>query len=129
VVQVSGGATLARTSSVAPSIKIKSNFRGNRVDTIFRAGLAPCSFFRDFFKDSRKKFARRFSRFDTTNPIQRSFELAAEHCEKEFSAQPFAHDARIKAAVIADPPTIFFTANGFSAAKGSGSAPGIGTGR
>src|SRR5438128_1552373 len=44
VVQVSGGA-LTRTSSVAPSIKIKSNFRGNRVDTIFGAGLAPCSFF------------------------------------------------------------------------------------
>src|SRR5438067_9474713 len=44
VVQVSGGA-LTRTSSVAPSIKIKSNFRGNRVDTIFGAGFAPCSFF------------------------------------------------------------------------------------
>jgi hypothetical protein len=44
VVQVSGGA-LARTSSVNPSIKIKSNFRGNRVDTIFRAGRKPCSFF------------------------------------------------------------------------------------
>ena len=44
VVQVSGGA-LARTSSVAPSIKIKSNFRGNRVDTIFRAGLIALLFF------------------------------------------------------------------------------------
>src|SRR5437868_13405647 len=44
VVQGSGGA-LTRTSSVAPSIKIKSNFRGNMVDTIFGAGLAPCSFF------------------------------------------------------------------------------------
>jgi hypothetical protein len=62
VVQVSGGA-LARTSSVNPSIKIKSNFRGNRVDTIFRAGLrallffcfsqgfAPCSFL--FFAELR----------------------------------------------------------------------------
>jgi hypothetical protein len=44
VVQVSGGA-LARTSSVNPSIKIKSNFRGNRVDTIFRAGLLALLFF------------------------------------------------------------------------------------
>ena len=45
VVQVSGGA-LARTSSVAPSINIKSNFRGyKRVDTIFRAGLLALLFF------------------------------------------------------------------------------------
>jgi hypothetical protein len=44
VVQVSGGA-LTRTSSVNPSIKIKSNFRGNRVDTIFRAGLPALLFF------------------------------------------------------------------------------------
>jgi len=44
VVQVSGGAQ-ARTSSVTPSIKIKSNFRGNRVDTIFRAGLLALLFF------------------------------------------------------------------------------------
>jgi hypothetical protein len=46
VVQVSGGA-LARTSSVAPPTKIKSKLRVNRVDTIFRAGLTPCSFFRE----------------------------------------------------------------------------------
>ncbi len=45
MVQVSGGA-LARTSSVAPSIKIKSNFSGKlRVDTIFRAGLLALLFF------------------------------------------------------------------------------------
>ena len=44
MVQVSGGA-LARTSSVAPSIKIKSTFRGNRVDTIFEQGLRPALFF------------------------------------------------------------------------------------
>jgi hypothetical protein len=44
VVQVSGGA-LTRTSSVNPSIKIKSNFRENRVDTIFRAGLPALLFF------------------------------------------------------------------------------------
>jgi hypothetical protein len=37
---------LARTSSVTPSIKIKSNFRGyKRVDTIFRAGLPALLFF------------------------------------------------------------------------------------
>jgi hypothetical protein len=39
------GGTLARKSSVNPSIKIKSTFTGKRVDTIFGAGLAPCSFF------------------------------------------------------------------------------------
>jgi hypothetical protein len=44
VVQVSGGA-LTRTSSVNPSIKIKSNFRENRVDTILRAGLPALLFF------------------------------------------------------------------------------------
>ena len=44
MVQVSGGA-LTRTSSVAPSIKIKSNYRGNRVDTIFGAGLGALLFF------------------------------------------------------------------------------------
>ena len=45
MVQVSGG-TLARTSSVAPSIKIKSKFRGNKGSTQFlEQGLLPCSFF------------------------------------------------------------------------------------
>ena len=64
VVQVSGGA-LARTSSVAPSIKIKSNFRGyKRVDTIFRAGLLALLFF--YFEQSFPPplfFATSFSRF------------------------------------------------------------------
>jgi hypothetical protein len=45
VVQVSGGA-LARTSSVAPSIKIKSNLCGEIGSTQFlEQGFAPCSFF------------------------------------------------------------------------------------
>src|SRR5712671_198392 len=45
VVQVSGGA-LARTSSVAPSIKIKSKFFGEIGSTQFlEQGLLPCSFF------------------------------------------------------------------------------------
>jgi predicted dienelactone hydrolase len=46
---------------------------------------------------------------------------AASVCEqilrREFRAQPRAHDARIKAAVIADPPGFFFTADGFAAVK------------
>ena len=94
MVQVSGGA-LARTSSVAPSIKIKSNFRGyKRVDTIFRAGLLALLFF--YFEQGFPPplfFATSFSRFflvskaftppsahDTmapTNLIRHSFELAA----------------------------------------------------
>jgi hypothetical protein len=44
VVQVSGGA-LARKSSVAPSIKIKSNFSGKlRVDTFLEQGQGPALF-------------------------------------------------------------------------------------
>src|SRR3954469_21499987 len=55
VVQVSGGA-LARTSSVAPSIKDRSKLRGNRVDTIFRAGPQPFSFFFETFAfETRRK--------------------------------------------------------------------------
>jgi predicted dienelactone hydrolase len=36
---------------------------------------------------------------------------------KEFSAQPLAHDPRIKTAVIVDPLTIFFTADSFAEVK------------
>jgi len=36
---------------------------------------------------------------------------------KEFPEQPVTHDPRIKAAVIADPLTVFFTANSFAAVK------------
>jgi hypothetical protein len=77
VVQVSGGA-LTRTSSVASTIKIKSTFaRKLRVDTIFEQGLAPCSFF------SRRFFSRRSqaAMMASSNPIERSFELAAGRCE------------------------------------------------
>src|SRR6266480_1645058 len=99
VVQVSGGA-LARTSSVAPSIKIKSKFSGkNRVDTIFRAGLSALLFFllQACFFCSRPCALLRFfemvlEKSDThpvhtaaemmasTNLIQHSFELAAARC-------------------------------------------------
>ena len=45
----------------------------------------------------------------------------AHFCEqilrKEFPAQPLTHDPRIKAAVIVDPLTIFFTADSFAAVK------------
>ena len=76
MVQVSGGA-LTRTSSVASTIKIKSKFsRKLRVDTIFEQGLMPCSFF-------SKVFSRRLqtAMMASSNPIERSFELAAERCE------------------------------------------------
>ena len=76
MVQVSGGA-LTRTSSVASTIKIKSKFSGKlRVDTIFEQGLMPCSFF-------SKVFSRRLqtAMMASSNPIERSFELAAERCE------------------------------------------------
>jgi predicted dienelactone hydrolase len=46
---------------------------------------------------------------------------AAPICEqilrKEFRVQPLAHDPRIKAAVIADPFSLFFTADSFAAVK------------
>jgi hemoglobin-like flavoprotein len=83
VVQVSGG-TLARTSSVAPSIKIKFNFRGNKGRHNFQSrAWRPALFFRDIF------FAIFFSSTRSmhgaadmpTNPIQHSFELAAARCE------------------------------------------------
>ena len=83
----SGGPSLgrspARTSSATPSIKTKSEFWGNRVDTIFRAGLlallffcleqgsSPCSFFETIFADI----------LASPNLIECSFELAAERCE------------------------------------------------
>ena len=100
MVQVSGGA-LARTSSVAPSIKIKSKFSGkNRVDTIFRAGLSallffllfllrkacffcsrPCALLRFFelvFKKSPTHPVHTAAEMTaSTNLIQHSFELAA----------------------------------------------------
>ena len=70
MVQVSGG-TLARTSSVAPSTKSKSNFSGNKGSTqCSEQGLPPCSFF-----VCGKLCAV------TTNAIERSFELAAARCE------------------------------------------------
>ena len=36
---------------------------------------------------------------------------------KEFPPQPLTHDPRIKAAVIADPPTVTFTASSFGAVQ------------
>ena len=80
MVQVSGGA-LARTSSVAPSIKIKSNFRGNRVDTIFRAGLLALLFFSFRAGLLALLFFRDAFLMANTNPIQQSLEPAAERCE------------------------------------------------
>ena len=81
VVQVSGGA-LTRTSSVASTIKIKSKFsRKLRVDTIFEQGLAPCSFFSraSCFQSELQTITN--AMMASSNPIERSFELAAERCE------------------------------------------------
>jgi hypothetical protein len=47
VVQVSGGA-LARTSSVNPSIKIKSNLREKGSTQFLEQGFRPALFFRNF---------------------------------------------------------------------------------
>ena len=86
MVQVSGGA-LARTSSVAPSIKIKSNLCGEIGSTQFlEQGFAPCSFFSRFFVEmfgiigSRNEIATQ-RMTAPANLIQHSFELAAERCE------------------------------------------------
>jgi len=83
VVQVSGGA-LARISSVAPSIKIKFKFFGEIGSTQFlEQGLSPCSFFFEIFvfQNAWKKLHHDAARMTATNPIQHSFELAAERCE------------------------------------------------
>jgi predicted dienelactone hydrolase len=49
------------------------------------------------------------------------FASATHVCEqiirKDLRVQPFAHDVRIRAAVIADPPGIFFTADSFTAVE------------
>jgi predicted dienelactone hydrolase len=57
--------------------------------------------------------------FASAAPLCR--QSTARICEqilrKEIPAQPLTHDPRIKAAVIADPLTIFFTADSFTAVK------------
>ena len=92
MVQVSGGA-LTRTSSVASIIKIKSNLsRKLRVDTIFEQGTVPCSFLFDqasvclsraacpaFFETCLSTLAGHMTA--SSNPIERSFEIAAGRCE------------------------------------------------
>src|SRR5215211_1738344 len=75
----SGGPSLGRsptrTSSVTPSIKNQIQlFRGNRVDTIFRAGLIALLFFCFAFTQDADSPSM-------TNLIERSFEIAAERCE------------------------------------------------
>jgi predicted dienelactone hydrolase len=47
-----------------------------------------------------------------------SFPICAPILKKEFPVQPFVHDTRIKAAVLADPgPVFFFSADSFAAVK------------
>jgi hemoglobin-like flavoprotein len=77
VVQVSGG-TLTRTSSVAPFKKSKSNFSGETGSTQFlEQGFGPALFFRDDgIADKPADDA-----MSAMNPIEQSFELAAERCD------------------------------------------------
>ena len=57
---------------------------------------------------------------DWANATARCQQATSHVCEqvraKQFPGQP-VHDPRIKAAVIADPPTVFFTADSFAAVK------------
>src|SRR5215475_762136 len=74
----SGGPSLGRNPDAQKQrqpAKSKSNLnsRENRVDTIFRAGQTPCSFFRN--QSSRLQIML------SANPIEASFELAAARCE------------------------------------------------
>src|SRR4051794_28353474 len=84
VVQVSGGA-LTRTSSVASVIKIKSkSSRKLRVDTILSRASALLFFFDNVYSeaiasDKSKMLGR--SMMSESNPIERSFEIAAGRCE------------------------------------------------
>jgi hemoglobin-like flavoprotein len=92
VVQVSGGA-LTRTSSVASTIKIKSKLaRKLRVDTIFGAGLCALLFFLQGISGEVDSNSREENEpkdreivsndiMTSPNPIERSFEIAAERCE------------------------------------------------
>jgi predicted dienelactone hydrolase len=58
---------------------------------------------------------------DWANAITRCEGSSLHICEqlrnKEFPANPLAHDPRIKAVVVADPLTVFFTADSFAAIK------------
>jgi hypothetical protein len=78
VVQVSGGA-LTRTSSVAPSIKDKSQLFGEIGSTQFlERGFGPALF---FWKNGFHRCSRPADMTAPASPIHRSFELAAERCE------------------------------------------------
>jgi len=110
VVQVSGGA-LTRTSSVASTIKIKSKLaRKLRVDTIFGAGLCALLFFLQAVSGEVDSNSREENEpkdreivsndiMASPNPIERSFEIAAERCEdltplvyrRLFNEHPEAH--------------------------------------
>jgi len=72
VVQVSGG-TLTRKKQRQPAKSTSNpNLRDNRVDTIFEQGSAPCSFF--------AAQSLRLQIMSSANPIERSFQLAAQRC-------------------------------------------------
>ena len=110
MVQVSGGA-LTRTSSVASTIKIKSKLaRKLRVDTIFGAGLCALLFFLQGVSGEVDSNSREENEpkdreivsndiMASPNPIERSFEIAAERCEdltplvyrRLFNEHPEAH--------------------------------------
>jgi len=54
---------------------------------------------------------------DTDFCPQSSFHWCEQIRRREFPAQPLAHDARIKAAVVVDPLAVFFTADSFVAVE------------
>ena len=53
----------------------------------------------------------------TASCQQSTTHVCEQILRREFPAQPLTHDPRIKAAVIADPPTITFTASSFGAVQ------------
>ena len=83
MVQVSGGA-LTRTSSVASSIKIKPNFFEVKGSTQFlsRASCPALFFLQQLFLQSFEELRTACAvMIASSNPILRSFEIAAERCE------------------------------------------------
>src|SRR5258707_15522883 len=78
----SGGPSLGRsptrTSSVTPSIKIKSKFSGKQGRHNFLSGATALLFFSRHFQNPRIGPADMPA---SPNPIERSFELAAERCD------------------------------------------------
>ena len=79
----SGGPSLGRSPDAHKQRRLVNQdqiqiFEVNRVDTIFEQGFVPCSFFVDHRLHSENRACRSCA---SANPIERSFEIAAERCE------------------------------------------------